>query len=389
MPLSRAALLMNRPPLLYRLPVTNRFVAPNSDALSSGLGSSTWAQSMTEHTAFQDMNHFQADVWGWKVAAGLADTGIPRTVTGMLEYPLGMFRNFTWAGATTKSVASGSTTNKSDVLSLSAPVPRGAKFRLHWQETFSAFIGVQCAHRFGGDAYGFGTGTPPALGTTYATTTGNLGMVSPNALTALMPEKRKIIAFMGASNTVDPGYATDAYGATSFGRGLSDYRGVCFFKCADVGSTIGVNYNHLSFRLASWVAQGVTDLMVHWGTNDLSNTDVSATMISNTDAMVASIAAAGIVPHISTLPPKYNTAPNSGGHPAFEATRIPYNAYVRSSSNTGNYGKYWEPAASVETAFESGFWITNGSSDGVHINWGNSTIATPVLNRVRNDFYGF
>lgn len=360
------------PPSVYT-PISPRFVPPGSND-TAGVGSPTWAQSKMVFTASGLTNNFQIDFYGFilEVNSGVDTSLVNYTVNALLEYPSNTFTPFTWSSSSSKVIASGSNSNQSDILTLGAGVPAGATYAIHTQGVGSSFCLACSNRRFGSDAWGTGTGTPPSLGTSYANTTGTGTMFAPNMVTGTQGPSLPLIAFWGDSNLVDQANITDAAGIASWPRAIDAIATPYKFCCS--GNDLYVVAGHFAHRLAVLEKYSAARCMLAFGTNDLFNGQTDTQLIANADILVNSLAAAGITPHFFTVPPCQQP-------PLGEAYRLSFNAYLRNNSNVGNYGKTFEVADIVETARDSGTWKANYSfgGTGVHFNWPDATIRGILL----------
>lgn len=373
-------------PLNYNQPVAARFLPPSSDDNNSGFGANTWGQSRMAFTAHGQLNNFQVDAFGFQLFVNATpDAGlISYQARGKLEYPAGTFYNFTWSGNAQKTV-NGANSSRSDILTLATNIPDGANYWINWEITGTAFVMAVSNRSLSGESYGFGTGTPPTLGTSYSGSSARTPIVAPNMVTAAQQTPATFNMFIGDSNMVDQSHNYDASGVAAFPAAIDSTTSAMKFSMS--GNDLYVvapNFSHRAAIMDVYVPHHVFVLL---GTNDLvagSPNNTAAVMEANADSIAASIVAHGGIPHFFTLPPRIVS-----GTLQNEATRIAYNAYIRSASGTGNYGVYYELANLVETAQDSGVWKTSYSADGgLHVNWSNASIKTIVLNDFASYYAG-
>jgi hypothetical protein len=350
--------------------VANRsFVATESD--TQGL---TWA-SRTFHIAATDIISLAVADGGWRVAANGNSAGEiaclgTTTLRRSVEYPAGSGKiyplTYGLSQSLTGSMATGTTlwTNERAVR-----IPRGQKFYLHRQWVNASEV----VFNSNGNGPTMNVSAGDAIQQT-ATDTTTSGTITDGGFSLAMYPVAVVgrtrdasIAYFGDSRSSGLTDTTiDATGCTGeLGRAIGNARGIMHLGVAGehyaeiVNSTKGALRRALARYASHWVSG--------YGINDISQGGSSAAVLALAAQLAAYAANNGRPFFQTTLPPYRSGGTPNGGSLLGEANRTPFNASIRA-------GLSWlagmiEVADYVETARDSGLWITspsNYSGDGIH-----------------------
>lgn len=295
------------------------------------------------------------------------------TVTSAIEYPSGVYRQLRFGGSTSGSGAAG-TNIWSDLRPIG--IPRGALF---WIRTLYTSTG-SIPWTYGGTIDTKITGSPyeeaveeTATDKTMSgtITNGVFGMAAPIAIVGHTTEP----SFFGIGDSRFQG--VDWPGSEGLMGSLDRAVGI---QCGTINLSItgepATGYvGRASLRLA--LAKYCTHVLVGMGINDLNGGESAVNVQGFLEAIYAHPFGRQVVqntlPPISTSTDGWATTGNQTTH-TNNAARVTVNNWIRTNGR-----RYFEFADAVESARDSGLWVANTTSDGLHENVaGNQAIAAAM-----------
>lgn len=287
-----------------------------------------------------------------------------------VEYPAGTFTQLKFAGATAGTAGPGVALLTSDSVTLTTPIPKGAKFfiRWSWQNNVGIPFGLDASGNTqyipGGDAI-IQTATNMTMNGTMTDAGTGLSMW-PAAIRAMTT--RRTLAIVGDSRNVT-------------GAGIADAKG----EQGEIGRSLGQLYGHVNVALAgeaaasflanhtnrALVANYATDIIYSYGINDVTIGTAAATMIA-TDASIAALFPGKNFVYC-TMPPRTNSSDNWTTLAGQSSPGGSYVDAIRGAVNASRRGRarFLEIADPLEPFRDAGKWQVDGTPfkytlDGTH-----------------------
>ena len=155
-----------------------------------------------------------------------------------------------------------------------------------------------------------------------------------------------------------------------FARRIYRFRNVQL-NMAKSGERVQDNNTTTKFRYRLALINSGDTVLCDYGTNDITNGRTATQLIADVTAFAAMIRSKGAKYYHSTMLPRTTAADGLTPLPGFEAgpnsERGKFNTWLKSTAVSSNIiDGYIDTAAWVETAPESGQWITGTTTDGTH-----------------------
>lgn len=366
---SRAALLATGvgPLLPYVGQVANRCSHQNkSNTTNKEL------MSRSRHNAMVSIKSLALVFWnGFTDFEGtrLETGGGAATYTAAIEYPSGTIAaQIKWSGSASKSAAD-LEVFQSDFANVD--IPKGAVFFVRvWRSSatgiiynkFGGLLDTEATTTYSGEGFTFGTTTADLTMTPgQFTNIGNTGTgFRPQAIVALTTQPS--LAFLGDSrvnNDTQLDTVTDGFGFVG-----------------ELERTFGMQYPSIKlsqssercyeavtrFTYRKQIAAYCSHVISNYGVNDFRDSKTAAQTITAHRSLAALI---GKPYYVCTVAPMAN-AGNTVTDATVNPLRIAYNAIIRKGDEA--FAGTLEIADIVETARDSGLWISGYTSDGLHAN---------------------
>ena len=328
--------------------------------------------SRSRHNAMVSINHLALVFWngftdfeGTKLETG----GGAATYTASIEYPAGTIAaQITWNGSAVKNAAD-LEVFQSDYVKVN--IPKGAVFFVRvWRSSavgiiynkYGGLLDTEAGTTYSGECFTFGTTTADLTMTPgQFTNIGNTGTgFRPQAIIALTTAPS--LALFGDSrvnNDSQLDTVTDGFGYVgelerSFGMQYPT------IKLSQSGERVFQALTRFTYRMqiAAYCSHGVSN----YGVNDFRDARSAATVLADQKAFAALF---GKPMYVCTVAPMAN-AGNTVTDATVNPLRTAYNAIIRKGDES--FAGTLEIADIVETARDSGLWISGYTSDGLHAN---------------------
>lgn len=349
--------------------IATRTRVPNGFAAANKQG-----MCRTAHFARDTIRSLQLAFGNWYVNSTTRQetgTGGTASVQVAVEYPAGVFAQFTFGGSFVGAIASGAT-GLTDVLQIN--IPDGAEF---WIRTFwdnpAGIVFSDALDMNHGEAFNVG-----ASGIPNQVTGGTVTNAITNGAVVLLPcailgqTTRNSICLIGDSRTAGGG---DAFSDNSHYLGHGERSLAALTPVMNLGVS---GDRAQSFIASSTQRRALAAYCSHvvsaYGINDLANGRTSAQLLADLQTIRGYFPAGRFVQ--ATLEPWTTStdawATTANQTPAaWEAQRTALNDQIRAAA-LGS--KFVEVADALESARNSGRWQPGRTADGVHANYGGTVL---------------
>ena len=328
--------------------------------------------SRSRHNAMVPINSLALVFWnGFTDFEGtrLETGGGAATYTASIEYPAGTIAaQITWGGSATKN-ASDNEVFRSDFANVS--IPKGAVFFVRvWRSSsvgiiynkYGGLLDTEAGTTYSGECFTFSTTTADLTMTPgQFTNIGNTGTgFRPQAIVALTNQPSLVLfGDSRVNNDTQLDTVTDGFGYVgelerSFGMQYPT------IKLSQSSERVFQALTRFTYRMqiAAYCSHGVSN----YGVNDFRDARSAATVLADQKSFAALF---GKPMYVCTVAPMAN-AGNTVTDATVNPLRTAYNAIIRKGDES--FAGTLEIADIVETARDSGLWISGYTSDGLHAN---------------------
>lgn len=330
------------------------------------------SMSRSRHNAMAPINSLALVFWngftdfeGTKLETG----GGAATYTASIEYPSGVIAaQVTWGGSASKQAADNEVF-RSDFVGVN--IPKGAVFFVRvWRSSsvgiiyhkFGGLLDTEAGTTYSGECFTFSTTTADLTMTPgQFTNIGNTGTgFRPQAIVALTSTPSVVLfGDSRVNNDNQNDTVTDGFGYVGE---LERSIGMQYptIKLSQSGERLYEALSRFTYRMqiAAYCSHGISN----YGVNDFRDSRTAAQLLADHKTFAASF---GKPYYVCTVAPMAN-AGNTLTDATVNPLRIAYNAIIRKGDQT--FAGTLEIADIVETARDSGLWISGYTSDGLHEN---------------------
>lgn len=290
----------------------------NGDGLSNGTNVNSNCRITSYNLTGATINTMKLVFMNWADNGDSETSGVnPITYEASVEYPAGTFNRVTFNSGATSNTQSVDTTILSDEITLSTPIPNGAQY---WIRTY---VTVTSGQKFPmgyimntgtpGEATDWDTGVNKVLsGTITHTTTGvaQRGFGPVAALAISVTGVRKAKAWAGIGDSIINGTKTGVDFGTNVGwLGDAMYlTNLPYINISRPGAKIVSAGGAFTKRLDLIGKVGITDAIIDYGVNDISNNRTSAQVIADLKSFHTLLQTKGIRTYQTTITP-YTVSP--------------------------------------------------------------------------------
>lgn len=373
--------------------VVSSMMAPGCDDNNSG--SELWGQYYSDYISLPHgpFSSIQLEYSNWKIKqAGGEDNGdsVTSVISAIVEYPIGGTQYpVTFSGAGSKSLTAGSKVLSDAVAGVT--IPASSLFRIWTQRQcasgFFAIYNRRASQSPAGGSSKSLTGSSGTPGSALGSTTAGFASAAtfnPSVIVGKSVTPKKFLMFIGESNMVDQAQDFDTSGVASWPSAASAKYPI--YKCAASGAAMS-QQGSLTHRLQVAQDYGVTDVFMHFSSNDLSNSRTLLQMQTDATTIAQAFSNIGKKVHLWTCNPFGINSGCGGGPtspPAYESIRLAFNTWVRSQSGIAPFDVYYDwanfAATGSDSGTDAGFWKSCvSSSDALHYLQNNTGLRAALI----------